>query len=121
MKSGKQIKSEVFLFANGRTGNSKELGLDKIGISINGREQIEVNENYQTNLSHIYAVGDIIGYPSLASAAYDQGRFASTHIIEGKCDYKLAQSIPTGIYTSPEISSIGKNEKELTDEKVPMK
>ena len=119
MKSGKQIKSDVFLFANGRTGNSKELGLDKIGINVNGREQIEVNENYQTSLSHIYAVGDIIGYPSLASAAYDQGRFAATHIVEGKCEFKLVQSIPTGIYTSPEISSIGKNEKELTDEKVP--
>jgi NAD(P) transhydrogenase len=119
MKSGKQIKSDVFLFANGRTGNSKELGLDKIGIQINAREQIEVNENYQTSLSHIYAVGDIIGYPSLASAAYDQGRFASTHIVEGKCEFKLVQSIPTGIYTSPEISSIGKTEKELTDEKIP--
>ncbi len=119
MKSGKQIKSDVFLFANGRTGNSKELGLGNIGIPINAREQLEVNENYQTILPHIYAVGDIIGYPSLASAAYDQGRFASTHIIEGKCDFKLVQSIPTGIYTSPEISSIGKTEKELTDEKIP--
>ncbi|MBK7054335.1 MAG: Si-specific NAD(P)(+) transhydrogenase [Leptospiraceae bacterium] len=119
MKSGKQIKSEVFLFANGRTGNSKELGLENIGIKVNAREQLEVNENYQTSLPHIYAVGDIIGYPSLASAAYDQGRFASTHIVEGKCDFKLVQSIPTGIYTSPEISSIGKTEKELTDEKIP--
>jgi NAD(P) transhydrogenase len=119
MKSGKQIKSEVFLFANGRTGNSKELDLENIGINVNAREQLEVNENYQTSLSHIYAVGDIIGYPSLASAAYDQGRFASTHIVEGKCDFKLAQNIPTGIYTSPEISSIGKTEKELTDEKIP--
>lgn len=119
MKSGKQIKSDVFLFANGRTGNSKELGFDNVGISVNAREQLEVNENYQTILPHIYAVGDIIGYPSLASAAYDQGRFASTHIVEGKCDFKLVQSIPTGIYTSPEISSIGKTEKELTDEKIP--
>jgi NAD(P) transhydrogenase len=119
MKSGKQIKSDVFLFANGRTGNSKELGLDTIGIKVNAREQLEVNENYQTSIAHIYAVGDIIGYPSLASAAYDQGRFASTHIVEGKCDFKLVQSIPTGIYTSPEISSIGKTEKELTDDKIP--
>ncbi|HMY33017.1 MAG TPA: Si-specific NAD(P)(+) transhydrogenase [Leptospiraceae bacterium] len=119
MKSGKQIKSDVFLFANGRTGNSKDLGLDQIGIPVNSREQIDVNENYQTVLPHIYAVGDIIGYPSLASAAYDQGRFAATHIIEGKCDFKLVHNIPTGIYTSPEISSIGKTEKELTDAKVP--
>ena len=57
MKSGKQIKSEVFLFANGRTGNSKELGLENIGIKVNAREQLEVNENHQTGLPHIYAVG----------------------------------------------------------------
>ncbi len=119
MKSGKQIKSDILLFANGRTGNSAELDLTKIGIKPNSREQIDVNENYQTTIPHIYAVGDIIGYPSLASAAYDQGRFAATHIIEGKCDAKLVQFIPTGIYTSPEISSIGKTEKELTDEKIP--
>lgn len=119
MKSGKQIKSDILLFANGRTGNSNELGLEKIGIKTNSREQIEVNENYQTSVSHIFAVGDIIGYPSLASAAYDQGRFASTYIVENKCDEKLVQNIPTGIYTSPEISSLGKTEKELTDEKIP--
>ena len=118
-ESGKQIKSDILLFANGRTGNSKNLGLEKIGIQINSREQIEVNENYQTTVPHIYAVGDIIGYPSLASAAYDQGRFAATHIVDGKCDLKLVHFIPTGIYTSPEISSIGKTEKELTEEKVP--
>lgn len=119
MKSGKQIKSDVFLFANGRTGNTKDLGLENIGIPVNSREQLEVNENYQTKQPHIYAVGDIIGYPSLASAAYDQGRFAATHIVEGKCDFKLVHNIPTGIYTSPEISSIGKTEKELTDAKIP--
>ena len=119
MKSGKQIKSDIILFANGRTGNSQKMGIAEIGIHLNSREQIEVNENYQTTLPHIYAVGDIIGYPSLASAAYDQGRFAATHIVDGKCDAKLAINIPTGIYTSPEISSIGKTEKELTDEKVP--
>jgi NAD(P) transhydrogenase len=119
MKSGKQIKSDILLFANGRTGNSQKMGMAEIGIQLNSREQIEVNENYQTSLSHIYAVGDIIGYPSLASAAYDQGRFASTHIVDGKCDAKLVRNIPTGIYTSPEISSLGKTEKELTEEKIP--
>jgi NAD(P) transhydrogenase len=118
-ESGKQIKSDILLFANGRTGNSKNLGLKNVGIQINSREQIEVNENYQTTVPTIYAVGDIIGYPSLASAAYDQGRFAATHIVDGKCDFKLVHFIPTGIYTSPEISSIGKTEKELTEEKVP--
>lgn len=119
MESGKQIKTDILLFANGRTGNSEGLGLEKLNIKVNGRFQLDVNENYQTSVSHIYAVGDIVGHPSLASAAYDQGRFASTHIIDGMCEHRLVENIPTGIYTSPEISSIGKTEKELTAEKVP--
>ncbi|HMZ57823.1 MAG TPA: Si-specific NAD(P)(+) transhydrogenase [Leptospiraceae bacterium] len=119
MESGKQIKTDILLFANGRTGNSEGLGLEKLNIKVNGRSQLDVNENYQTSVSHIYAVGDIVGHPSLASAAYDQGRFASTHIIDGMCEHRLVENIPTGIYTSPEISSIGKTEKELTAEKVP--
>jgi NAD(P) transhydrogenase len=67
---------------------------------------------------HIYAAGDVIGWPSLASAAYDQGRFAASHFC-GDADYRLVQDIPIGIYTSPEISSLGKNERELTEAKVP--
>jgi NAD(P) transhydrogenase len=119
LKSGKKIKSEAFLWANGRSGNTEGLGLDKIGITPNSRGQIEVNENYQTKVHpHIYAAGDVIGPPALASAAYDQGRFAASHIV-GQADYRLVQDIPTGIYTSPEISSVGKNERELTAEKVP--
>jgi NAD(P) transhydrogenase len=64
-------------------------------------------------------VGDVIGFPSLASASYDQGRFAAAHILEGKCDSRLVANMPTGIYTSPEISSIGPTERELTEQKVP--
>ena len=81
---------------------------------VNGRGQIEVNERYQTALSHIYAVGDVVGYPGLASASYDQGRFAATLIADGEADWDLIKDIPTGIYTSPEISSVGRTEKELT-------
>lgn len=119
LNSGKQIKTEYLLFANGRTGNSQEMGLEEIGITVNRRGQIEVNADYQTVVEHIYAVGDIVGYPSLASAAYDQGRFAGTHIVEGRCEQSLVQYIPTGIYTSPEISSVGRTERELTEEKIP--
>jgi NAD(P) transhydrogenase len=68
---------------------------------------------------HIYAVGDVVGWPSLASAAYDQGRFAAGHALLGKSDEALVQDIPTGIYTTPEISSVGKNERELTEAGVP--
>lgn len=119
LKSGKRIRSDVLLWANGRSGNTSDLGLDKIDIGVNHRGQIEVNEDYQTSKLHIYAVGDVVGFPSLASASYDQGRFAGIHIVEGKCDSKLIEQIPTGIYTSPEISSVGPTERELTERKVP--
>ena len=119
LKSNKKIKTDYLLWAQGRTGNSDNIGLDKIGLEVDYKGSIQVNENHQTNITNIYAVGDIVGYPSLASASYDQGRFAATHIVEGKNDYHLVKNIPTGIYTVPEISSIGKTEKELTEEKIP--
>lgn len=119
LKSGKQLKTDILLWANGRTGNSQEMGLAEIGINPNARGQIDVNAHYQTTLPHIYAVGDIIGFPSLASAAYSQGRFAATHLLTGRCDEGTLKDVPTGIYTSPEISSLGRTEKELTDAKIP--
>jgi len=120
LASGKRIKTDIFLWANGRTGNFKALALEKVGITPNSRGQINVNDHYQVEgKEHIYAVGDFIGFPSLASAAYDQGRFAATHIVNGSSDAKLVKDIPTGIYTNPEISSVGYTEKELTEQKVP--
>ncbi len=120
LKSNKIIKSDYLLFAQGRTGNTDQLELNAIDIEANIRGSIEVNQNYQTlKHPHIYAVGDVVGYPSLASAAFDQGRFAATHIAEGKCTNHLIKDIPTGIYTLPEISSVGKTEQELTEEKIP--
>lgn len=119
LTSGKQLKTDVLLWANGRTGNSDCLGLEPLGIGLNQRGQIEVNQNLQTAVPHIYAVGDIIGPPALASAAYDQGRFAATHLLTGSGERALIKDIPTGIYTSPEISSLGRNERELTVDKVP--
>lgn len=119
LKSNKQIVSDVLLWAQGRTGNSDKMGLESIGIESDQRGCVKVNEDYQTTQSHIYAVGDIVGYPNLASAAYDQGRFAATHLIFGECEYRLVENIPTGIYTIPEISSVGLNERDLTEQKVP--
>jgi NAD(P) transhydrogenase len=119
MESGKRLRADMLLWANGRTGNTQNMGLEDLGIVPNGRGQIEVNDSYQTVQPHIYAVGDVIGYPSLASAAYDQGRFAATHLLKGSSDYELVRDIPTGIYTIPEISSVGKTERELTEAKVP--
>lgn len=119
LKSGKQLKSDIVLWANGRSGNTESLGLDHVGITPNHRGQLEVNEHFQTTQPHIYAVGDVIGVPALASAAYIQGRFAARHLGEGDSDQFRLDDIPTGIYTSPEISSVGKTERELTDECVP--
>jgi NAD(P) transhydrogenase len=118
LKSGKQLKTDILLWANGRSGNSDTLNLAAIDLAADKRGSLAVNENFQTALPHIYAVGDVIGFPALASAAYMQGRAAAAHLIEGRCN-RLARDIPTGIYTMPEISSLGKTERELTAERVP--
>lgn len=119
LKSGKQLKTDVLLWANGRTGNSDEMGLDALGVVPDRRGNLPVNDNFQTAVPHIYAVGDVIGYPSLASAAYVQGRFAASHLVGEPCERAMVQDIPTGIYTSPEISSVGRTERELTEANVP--
>ena len=119
LKSGKQLKSDIVLWANGRSGNTEGLGLENVGVKPNHRGQLEVNQHLQTTQPHIYAVGDVIGVPALASAAYIQGRFAARHLGEGGSEQFRIEDIPTGIYTSPEISSVGKTERELTDECVP--
>ena len=120
LKSGKQLKTDVLLWATGRTGNTQDLGLDSIGLTPDSRGYLSVNPCFQTEVENVFAVGDVIGFPSLASAAYTQGRAAGMRILgtnDEQC--KLASEIPSGIYTSPEISCIGKTEKQLTEEKVP--
>ncbi|MCG7491441.1 Si-specific NAD(P)(+) transhydrogenase [Vibrio sp. Of14-4] len=119
LESGKKMRADCLLFANGRTGNTDKLNLSAVGLSADSRGQLSVDSNYQTDVEHIYAVGDVIGYPSLASAAYDQGRFVAQAIEKGQADSHLIEDIPTGIYTIPEISSVGKTEQELTAAKIP--
>ena len=119
LKSGKKLKTDILLWAAGRQGNTDDLGLERLDIAPNSRGILEVNENLQTKHPTIYAVGDVIGYPSLASAAYVQGRYAAKHLIDGATDRSLLRDIPSGIYTSPEISSLGKTERELTEKGIP--
>ncbi|NUM35408.1 MAG: Si-specific NAD(P)(+) transhydrogenase [Candidatus Brocadiae bacterium] len=119
LKSNKQIRSDYLLWAQGRTGNSQNIGLEELGIQCDSKGTVPVNEFYRTSVPNIYAAGDLVGYPSLASAAYDQGRFAARHFIYGECLQLKTQDIPTGIYTIPEISSVGLTEKELTEKKIP--
>ena len=101
LQSSKVVKSEYLLWAQGRSGSTDGLGLDTVGIEVNSRKQIDVDSNYRTSAAHIYAVGDVVGQPGLASASYDQGRFAATHIVHGECNKRLVEHIPSGIYTSP--------------------
>jgi NAD(P) transhydrogenase len=119
LQSGKQLKTDVLLWANGRTGNTDDLGLETLGLVPNQRGQLEVNDDFQTSLPHVYAVGDVIGFPALASAAYVQGRYAASHCLHGKAERSLIRDIPAGIYTSPEISSLGRTERQLTADKIP--
>ena len=118
LQSGKKIKADAILWCNGRSGNTDNMGLEKIGLSTNSRGQLSVNDHYQTEVPHVHAAGDVIGWPSLASAAYDQGRCAGAHML-GEQNVPPVSNVPTGIYTIPEISSIGKTEQQLTEEKVP--
>lgn len=118
LQSGKKIKADAILWCNGRSGNTDGLGLENVGLTPNGRGQLAVNEKYQTEVENIYAAGDVVGWPSLASAAYDQGRCAGANM-SGEENVKPVTDIPTGIYTIPEISCFGKTEQELTEEKIP--
>lgn len=117
LKSGKRIKADCLLWSNGRSGNSQDLGLENVGLEANRRGHLAVDGQYRTSVPGIYAVGDLIGPPSLASASYDQGRFCA----DGICgrDVTPIQHVPTGIYTLPGISSVGKTEAELTEQKIP--
>ena len=118
LNSGKRIHGDALLWSNGRTGNTHDLGLENIGLESDMRGQIKVNSDYQTAVPHIYAAGDVIGWPALAGAAYDQGRFAASHMCDMPDKYRV-EDVATGIWTIPEISYVGKTETELTDQKIP--
>ncbi len=119
LTSGKKLKSEILLWANGRSGNVEQIGLENVDLQADSRGLLTVNEHFQTRQANIYAVGDVVGYPSLASAAYTQGRAAAMHLMGDSDAGMRKHDIPTGIYTSPEISSVGKTERELTAARVP--
>lgn len=118
LQSGKKIRCEAFMWANGRSGNTDQLNLSALGLQANGRGQLEVDDEYRTGVENIFAVGDVIGWPSLASSAYDQGRSVAG-VITNNGTFRRIMDVPTGIYTIPEISSVGKTEGELTEAKVP--
>lgn len=118
LNNGKTLAVDMFLFAAGRSGNTKALNLDKLGINLGKRETIAVDDEYRTNIPHIYAVGDVIGFPALASTSMDQGRAAVAHIFKTSDLEHLPSFFPYGIYTIPEISMVGVTEEEAIKEKL---
>lgn len=118
MKSGKQLAADIVMVSAGRVGATEGLGLENAGLTCDDRGRISVNENYQTSVPHIYAVGDVIGYPSLASTGMEQGRIAVCHAygVEAK---SMPSLFPFGIYAVPELAWVGATEEELTAKSVP--
>jgi NAD(P) transhydrogenase len=115
LASGKQIITEKALYSIGRTGAIQELNLPAAGLSPDARGRLSVNAYYQTEVPHIYAVGDLIGFPSLASTSMEQGRLAACHAFAIPAT-SVPELFPYGIYTIPEISMVGRNEEELTEQ-----
>jgi NAD(P) transhydrogenase len=115
LKSGKLLHAEAALYAIGRTGATAGLAMEKAGVNLDARGKIVINPHYQTSAENIYAVGDVIGFPALASTSMEQGRAAALHAfgVRDEEDHGIGL-FPYGIYTVPEISTIGANEDELT-------
>jgi len=113
-KSGKSMAVDTVLFAAGRQGVTDDLSLDKVGIEADKRGRIPVNEDYQTTQPHIYAAGDVIGFPSLASTSMEQGRHAACHAFGAEV-HSQPELFPFGIYAVPEISMVGLTEQECTE------
>ncbi len=117
-QSDRTIISDTILLAMGRVGNTTNLGLEEVGIKTNKRKMIEVDENFYTGVAKIYAVGDVIGFPSLASVSMDQGRLAALHSF-GVPGSTLNTLLPYGIYTIPEVSIVGETEESLSKKGIP--
>jgi NAD(P) transhydrogenase len=119
LKSGKVLQVDKVLYSAGRAGNTQRLGLDKAGIALDARGRIAVNAQFQTAQPHIYAAGDVIGNPALASVSMEQGRVAACHAFGLPYKTHVAPLTPYGVYTIPEISMVGATEEELKAKGVP--
>lgn len=118
LESGKHIVADVVLFSVGRTGATDTLNLEAAGLESDERGRLEVNDHFQTEVDHIYAAGDVIGYPALAATSSEQGRLSSCHMFGAKAK-PMASHFPIGIYAIPEISMVGETEESLSEKKVP--
>jgi NAD(P) transhydrogenase len=118
LASGKQVVTDAALYSVGRTGATSTLNLEAAGLAADNRGRLAVNQYFQTQADHVYAVGDVIGFPSLASTSMEQGRLAACHAFNLKTT-SVPELFPYGIYAIPEISMVGRNEEELTEQGVP--
>ncbi|MGH3240165.1 MAG: Si-specific NAD(P)(+) transhydrogenase [Spirillospora sp.] len=118
LESGKRIPADTVMYSAGRYGMTDDLGLDAAGLAADKRGRIKVDEHYRTDVPHIYAVGDVIGFPSLAATSMEQGRLAAHHAC-GEPVAEIHETQPIGIYTIPEISFVGRTEDALTEAKIP--
>jgi len=118
LESGKKVQANALLYAVGRQANGDQMNLGAAGLQPDARGKVTVNAEYQTAVPHIYAAGDVIGFPALASTSMEQGRLASCHMF-GAPSENLSALFPYGIYTIPEISMVGQTEEKLTAAKVP--
>jgi len=119
LESKKKVSGDALLFAVGRQGNVDELNLAAAGLEADNRGRIPVDEHFMTKVPHIFAVGDVVGFPALASVSMEQGRIAAARAFDDHATSSNPSFYPYGIYTIPEISFIGKTEEQLTDEDVP--
>ncbi len=119
LESKKRISGGALLYAVGRSGNIDSLNLAAVGIKADSRGRIAVDKDFRTTIPNVFAVGDVIGFPSLASVSMEQGRIAVARIYEDENVQSNAAAYPYGIYTVPEISFVGKTEEQLTNEDVP--
>lgn len=119
LESKKKVSGDALLYAVGRQGAVDELNLSAVGLEADSRGRIAVDEHYCTKVDHIFAVGDVVGFPSLASVSMEQGRIAAARAFNDGAATTNPSVYPYGIYTIPEISFIGKTEEQLTDEDVP--
>jgi NAD(P) transhydrogenase len=118
LESGKNVHGNGLLYTIGRQANSDQMNIDAAGLKSDERGKLSVNEHFQTAVPHIYAAGDVIGFPALASTSMEQGRLASCHMF-GKPGKMPPNLVPIGVYTIPEISMVGFTEEHLTREKIP--
>ncbi|MBZ4417221.1 Si-specific NAD(P)(+) transhydrogenase [Myxococcus sp. RHSTA-1-4] len=119
LSSGEVLETDQVLVASGRSANTKGLGLEALGVKVGSRGQVEVGPTFQTAVPHLYAVGDVIGFPALASTSMDQARIAVEHAFGLGTTRTLAPVLPYGIYTIPEVSMAGETEESLRKQQVP--